>query len=65
MKPSKGDVVRIKTLKTIQEDLIINSIKLLGSDKKLKFERNKRYLAISLDDRVQTDLPICFKIELR
>lgn len=65
MKPPKGTVVKIKTLKTIQEDLIINSIKLLGSDKKLKFERNKRYLAISLDDRVQTDLPICFKIELR
>lgn len=65
MKPPKGAVVKIKTLKTIQEDLIINSIKLLGSDKKLKFERNKRYLVISLDDRVQTDLPICFKIELK
>lgn len=65
MKPAKGNIVRIKSFKQVNEDMIIKSVKLLGDDKSLLFERNKKCMEIHLRDKVQTDLPICFKIEIK
>jgi len=64
MKPPGGLSVKMKTLKAVHEDLLIHRIQLLGSDEALSFERNKKGIIISLNGKVQTDLPICFKIEL-
>jgi len=64
MKPPGGLSVKMKTLKAVHEDLLIHRIQLLGSDEALSFERNKKGLIIRLNGKVQTDLPICFKIEL-
>lgn len=64
MKPSHNDLVKIKSFKKVKEDLIITSVRLLGSDAELDFERNEKCMVIHLADRVQTDLPVCFKIEI-
>ncbi len=57
--------VKIKTLKKhISHDYLIESIELLGSDEKIEFERTEEELKITLQNEPQTDLPICFKIEL-
>ncbi len=65
MKPTKGNVVKLKSFKTAEEDLLVQSVRLLGDDRALRFERNKRGMTINLPDRLKTDLPVCFKIELR
>ncbi len=63
MRPSK--TVKIKTLrKHIPHDYLIESIELLGSDKKITFERNEEYLEINLQNEPKNDLPICFKIAI-
>lgn len=64
MKPTRKNIVRLKSFKQVEEDLIIKSIRLLGDDRELAFERNKKYMQIKLSDIPKTDLPICFKIEL-
>ncbi len=64
MKPAKGTTVKIKKFKRVNEDLLIKSIHLLGTDGELAFERNKKHMTIHLPKRADTDLPICFKIEL-
>lgn len=65
MKPAKGNLVKMKSFKRVNEDMIIKSVKLLGEDKELLFERNKKCMEIHLHDKVQTDLPICFKLEIK
>lgn len=63
MKP-ENTAVRIKSFKTVKEDIIVKSIKMLGSDKNMHFERNKKYMQIDIDSALYSDLPVCFKIEL-
>ncbi len=63
MRPSKA--VKIKTLKKhIPHDYLIESIELLGSDEAIDFIRNEECLQINLKNEPQTDLPLCFKIEI-
>lgn len=64
MKRSKKNIVKIKSFKQVNEDLIIKSVELLGCNKELHFERNKKCLEIQLSEKIKTDLPICFKIVL-
>lgn len=64
MKPSHNDLVKMKSFRMINEDFIVRSVKLLGSDVNLDFERNKKCMVVHLAGAVSTDLPICFKIEL-
>lgn len=65
MKPAKGTAVKIKSFKQNSEDLLVESVKLLGSDKELNFERNKKHMVIHLPHRIETDLPLCFEIKLK
>lgn len=63
MRPSKE--VKIKTLcRHGEHDYLIESVELLGSDEKVRFERTKEYLKINLETEIQNDFPICFKIEI-
>ncbi len=63
MRPSK--TVKIKTLKKHNpHDYLIESVELLGSDEKISFERDEKALTIRLKNKPQTDLPVCYKIEI-
>ena len=63
MRPSK--TVKIKTLKKHNpHDYLIESVKLLGSDEEISFNRTEEYLEINLSNEPENDLPVCFKIEL-
>lgn len=64
MKPTDKNYVRIKELKKINEDMIVNSVTLLETGEKLNFERTGKYMQINLNNKISTDLPICFKIEI-
>lgn len=63
MKPNKS-AVKIKSFKAVSQDVMINSVKMLGNNKELNFTRNKKYMQIELGSVPQGDLPVCFKIEL-
>jgi len=65
MKPAKGTAVKIKSFKKVGEDVLVESVKLLGNDKELDFERNKKHMVIQLPCRMETDLPLCFEIKLK
>lgn len=65
MKPGKSRTVKIKSFKTVKEDLLVKSVTLLENGNQLKFERNKKCMVINLPEGVQSDLPLCFKIELQ
>lgn len=65
MKPARGNTVKLKSFKTVEEDMLVKSVKLLGDNRELVFNRNKRCMTIYLPDKLKTDLPVCFKIELR
>ncbi len=63
MRPSK--TVKIRTLrKHNPHDYLIESIKLLGSEETIDFLRNAEHLEITLKNEPETDLPICFKMEI-
>ena len=63
MRPSKR--VKISTLrKHNPHDYLIESISLLGSDEKVKFDRTEECLTISLEGDINNDLPQCFRIEI-
>ena len=64
MKATKGDEVKIKSFKRVNEDMLVSRVTLLGEDEPLYFERNNKYMKIHLKHKVNTDLPICFKIEI-
>ncbi len=64
MKPTKGDTVKIKSFKKIDEDMVISRVTMLGEGEPLYFERNAKCMQIHLKHRVNTDLPICFKVEI-
>ena len=64
MKPTKGDTVKIKSFKKIDEDMVISRVTMLGEGEPLYFERNAKCMQIYLKDKVNTDLPICFKVEI-
>ncbi len=57
--------IRIKTFrKHNPHDFLIESIKLLGSDDEIRYERNEEYLEITLKNEPASDMPACFKIEI-
>lgn len=63
MRPNNEDV-KIKTLaKRNPHDFLIEDIELLGSGK-VEFDRNEDSLTIKLPEKLDSDLPICFKIEI-
>lgn len=64
MKPRKTDTVRIKSFKAVSQDVIINSVSILGSGEKLDFVRDKKSMRIMLKDIPEDDMPLCFKLEL-
>ena len=64
MKPCKNKAAKMKSFKIINEDLLVKSVTLLENGNKLQFERNKKYMEIRLPENVESDLPLCFKIEL-
>lgn len=56
---------QIRTLaKRKTPDFIIRSVSLLGSTEPIAFDRNETCLDITLPDGVNTDLPVCYKIEM-
>jgi len=64
MKPSK--TIKIKTLKKHpSHDYLIESISLLGNEEPVCYTRTDEHLEIILNSEPTTDLPLCFKIELR
>lgn len=64
MKPD-GNTVEIKSLfYTKRAGLGIAGISLLGSDKKVKYERDESSLRITDYEKISTSHPICFRIEL-
>ena len=62
MKPDKKAV--IKSLKRYNHrDLLIGDIELLGYGK-VDYIRDEEAVTITLDKEIDTDLPICYKIEI-
>lgn len=64
MKPTKKSFVRIKEFRKIAEDMIIKSVTLLQTGESLSFERTSKYMQINLNSALDTELPVCFKIEI-
>ena len=64
MKPNKNKEVKIKSFKMANADLLVKSVTLLENGSKLQFERNKKCMVIHLPEQIESDLPLCFKIEL-
>lgn len=64
MKPTAKKSVKIKTFKKTSEDLLVSSVKLLGRNEELRFTRNNKYMEIYLPEALNSDLPVCFKLEL-
>ncbi len=64
MKPCKNKIVKMKSFKTINADLLVKSVTLLETGSKLYFERNKKCMVIRLPENINSDLPLCFKIKL-
>ena len=63
MRPSKN--IKIKTLKKQGlHDCFIESVSQLGSDEEIDFIRNEEYLEINLKGEIESDLPLCFKMEI-
>ncbi len=64
MRPSK--TAEIKTLrKHNPHDYLIESVELLGGNDEIDFIRNEECLQINLRNEPETDLPLCFKIEIQ
>lgn len=62
MRP-EGNVAKVKSFaKKMQHDFIVNSVELLGHSEPLVFERKGEYMTITLPDKMQSGLPICFKV---
>ena len=60
-----GTDIRLKTFaERGMYDFCIDSVSLLGHDEELTFERNKDAMVIHLPQKLGSELPICFKIEL-
>ena len=64
MKPTSSDTVKIKSFKKIDEDMIISRVTLLGQSEPLYFTRDGKAMTIYLKNKIKTDLPICFKLEI-
>lgn len=64
MKPTSKNIIKIKSLKKVNEDCIIKSVSLLCNGKQLKYTRDKKCMSIYLDEVPNTEFPICFRIEL-
>lgn len=64
MKPTSSDTVKIKSFKKIDEDMIISRVTLLGQSEPLYFTRDGKAMTIHLKNKIKTDLPICFKLEI-
>lgn len=66
LKPYGKTEFRIKTLADSMDmfHCVIKNISVLGSDTAVSFTQNKKYLSIKLSERVNSSMPVCFKIEV-
>ncbi len=63
MRPSCEICIKALKKKNMH-DFLIENVTLLGSDEKIDFERTENALKIKLKNAPDTDLPVCFKIEI-
>ena len=65
---SGDEALLFAILKTLRKknphDFLIESVELLGSDEKIKYIRNEEGLEITLKEKPDTDLPLCFKMAI-
>lgn len=66
LKPNGKKEFKIKTLADTMDmfHCVIKGVSVLGSDVKVSFTQNKKYLTIKLSEKVKETMPICFKIEV-
>ena len=64
MKPAEGTEVAIKSLRAGFRGNLVRKVTLLGSESEVKFTADKEALHITLSEKPETDLPLCFRIEL-
>ena len=64
MKPTEGTEVAIKSLRAGFRGNLVKNVTLLGSKSEVKFTADKEALHITLSEKPETDLPLCFRIEL-
>ena len=64
MKPAEGTEVAIKSLRAGFRGNLVRRVTLLGSESEVKFTADKEALHITLSEKPETDLPLCFRIEL-
>ncbi len=63
MRPSEQAV--IKTLRNRRaHDYLIEDVTMLGCEESVSFERREDALVISLPEKPETDLPVCYKIKI-
>lgn len=66
LKPYAKSEFKIKSLADSMDlfHCVIKDVSVLGSDEKVRFTQNKKYLTIKLSEKVNETMPICFKIEV-
>ena len=66
LKPYAKSEFKIKSLADSMDlfHCVIKDVSVLGSDEKVRFTQNKKYLTIKLSEKVNETMTICFKIEL-
>lgn len=66
LKPKGKSEFKIKTFADTMDlfHCVIKNISVLGSDAKVSFSQNKKYLTIKLSEKVKATMPVCFKIEV-
>mgnify|MGYP002512321589 FL=1 len=66
LKPKGKSEFKIKTLADTMDvfHCVIKNISVLGSDADVSFSQNKKCLTIKLSEKVNTTMPVCFKIEV-
>ena len=66
LKPYGKSEFKIKSLADSMDlfHCVIKDVCVLGSDEKVRFTQNKKYLTIKLSEKVNETMPICFKIEV-
>ena len=64
MKPSDSDSVTIKSLKAGFRGILVKRITVLGSNDELSFKADGEGLHIELKEKAESELPLCFKVEL-
>ena len=64
MKPTEGTEVAIKSLRAGFRGNLVKKVTLLGEKAEVAFTADEEALRITLSEKPETDLPLCFKVEL-